>query len=136
MSSNEKIAYPDPEDLEEFYRSMFRLSSERALNLSENLMEDEAMRELHGEDLDKVCGLLSLMAGAVYQEDKQTREGASYKSLAYVAHLYGLNDDERQLWYQASESVPLSQGHLSYLINNVRDRNRLLQEAEILLSQG
>ncbi len=135
MSNTEKIAYPDPEELEGFYRSMFRLSCERALNLSENLMEDEAIRELHGEDLEKVCGLLSIIAGAVYQEDKQSREGASYKSLAYVAHLYGLNDDERQLWYQAVESVPFSQGHISYLINNVRDRNRLFEEAESLLGK-
>ncbi len=136
MSNNAKIPYPDPEDLEEFYRSMFRLSSVRALNLYENLIEDEAIRELHGEDLDKVCDLLSLLTGAEYREDKQSREGASYKSLAYVAHLYGLSDGERRLWYQAGESIPLSQGHVSYLINNVQGRNRLLEEAESLLGKG
>lgn len=136
MSSSEKITYPAPEDLEEFYREKFHVSSERALNLSENLQGDEYMRELHGGNVDKVCGLLALIAGAEYPADKQSREGASYKSLGYVAHLYGLSDGERRLWYQASESVPLSQGHVSYLIYNVQGRNRLLKEAESLLGQG
>ena len=135
MSSNEKIAYPEPEELEDFYKKMFELSSERALNLSENLKEDEEMLELCDGNLERICGLLALMAGAKYLGDKQSREGGSYKSLAYVAHLYGLTDEERRLWYQAGENIPLSQGHVSYLINNVQDRNHLLEEAETLLGQ-
>ncbi len=134
--SNAKVNYPDPEELEKFYKGMFRLSSEGALNLAENLREDEHMRELHGGDVDRVCDLLTLLTGADYQGDKQCRDGASYKSLAYVAHLYGLSDGERRLWYQAGESVPLSQGHVSYLINNVLGRNRLIEEAETLLGRG
>ena len=136
MSSNEKIAYPEPEELEDFYKKMFELSSERALNLSENLKGDEEMLELCDGNLERICGLLALMAGAEYKGERQSKEGASYKSLAYVAHLYGLSDGERRLWYQAGESIPLSQGHLSYLINNVRGRNRLLEEAESLLGKG
>ncbi len=134
--SNAKVPYPDSEELEDFYRRMFRLSSERALNLSENLKEDDYMRGLHGENVEKVCDLLSLLTGAEDRGDMQSWEGASYKSLAYVAHLYGLSDGERRLWYQAGESIPLSQAHLSYLINNVQDRNRLLEEAESLLGKG
>lgn len=134
--SNAKVNYPDPEELEKFYRGMFRLSSEGALNLAENLREDEYMRELHEAEVDRVCDLLTLLTGAVYQGDKQSRDGASYKSLSYVAHLYGLSDGERRLWYQAGESIPLSQGHVSYLINNVQGRNRLLEGAESLLGKG
>lgn len=134
MSSNEKVAYPDPEELEAFHRGMFELSSQRALSLSDNLREDEAMVELCGENLEKICDLLALMAGAKYQGDKQSREGASFKSLAYVAHLYGLSDEERRLWYQAGENIPLSQGHVSYLIKNVKDRNSMFSEVDEMVS--
>ena len=136
MSSNEKIAYPEPEELEDFYKKMFELSSERALNLSENLKGDEEMLELCDGNLERICGLLALMAGAEYKGERQSKEGASYRSLAYVAHLYGLTDEERRLWYQAGKNVPFSQGHVAYLINNVQDRNRLLEEAESLLGKG
>jgi hypothetical protein len=134
--SNAKVPYPDSEELEDFYRRMFRLSCERALNLSENLKEDEVMRDLHGDNVERVCGLLALISGVEYPSDKQSREGATYKSLAFVSHLYGLNDGERRLWYRAAEAIPLSQGHVSYLVNNVRGRNRLLEEAESLLGKG
>jgi hypothetical protein len=132
--TNAKVNYPDPEELEVFYERVFRLSSERALNLSENLKEDEIMLELYGGDLDKICGLLSFMMGAEYQGDKQSKEGASYKSLAYVAHLYGLTDEERRIWYQAGSSIPLSQGHVSYLIHNVQDRNSMFSEVDEMVS--
>lgn len=134
MSSNEKVAYPDPVDVEGFYKEMFRVTSERALSLSGNLKDDEYMREHHGGDIAKVCDLLALMAGAKYQGDKQSREGASFKSLAYVAHLYGLSDEERRLWYQAGENIPLSQGHVSYLIKNVKDRNLMFSEVDEMVS--
>lgn len=134
--ATQRVDYPFPEELDDFYREMFYLTTERALHLAKNLKEDEAMLELCLGDLGKICGLLALLTGAEYQGDKQSREGASYKSLAYVAHLYGLTDDERRLWYQAGKNIPLSQGHLSYLINNVRDRNRLLEEAHLLIGQG
>ncbi len=132
--NNARVNYPDPEELEDFYREMFYLTTERALYLSGNMKNDHVIVELGGENLDKVCDLLCFLAGAEYQGDQQSKEGASFKSLAYVAHLYGLSDEERRLWYQAGENIPLSQGHVSYLIKNVKDRNSMFSEVDEMVS--
>ncbi len=117
-----RVTYPNPEELHHFYKSMFDRSTERALLLS---------REY---DVEKVCDLLSFLAGAEYQGDSQSMEGASYKSLAHVAHLYGLAQDERQIWYQAGEIIPVSQGHVSYLIKNIKDRNEMFYEMDQMVA--
>jgi hypothetical protein len=51
--------------------------------------------------------------------DKQAR-GATYKQLAYVAHLAGLSTWERSEWYAIARSVPLAEAHAAYLIGELK----------------
>lgn len=52
------------------------------------------------------------------QELKQ-RRGASYRQLAFIAHLAGLTGEERQTWYEIARSVPLSEKHAGHLIDRL-----------------
>lgn len=53
------------------------------------------------------------------QELKQ-RRGASYRQLAYIAHLSGLTGEERKAWYEIARSVPLSEKHAGHLIERLK----------------
>jgi hypothetical protein len=53
----------------------------------------------------------------------EEQRGASYKRLAYIAHLAGMSKSERIGWYRVAESIPLSDRHVGHLIK------RLKQEA-------
>jgi hypothetical protein len=47
----------------------------------------------------------------------QQRRGATYKQLAYIAHLAGMSKAERVQWYAIAESVPLSQRHAGHILS-------------------
>lgn len=51
---------------------------------------------------------------------REERTGATYKQLAYVAHLVGMSARERASWYEIAREIPLSQRHASYLIERLR----------------
>jgi hypothetical protein len=119
-----RINYPHPEEVHRFLKRLFAEATERALEMSGNYGDRD------------IADLLGMLEGAIYPDDHQSSEGATLRSLAHVAHLYGLTREQRSEWYGVAKSVPLSQGHVSYLINNVQGRNRLLEEAESLLGKG
>jgi hypothetical protein len=119
-----RIIYPHPEEIYRFLERLFDEATDRALGASRTY------------DEEKIADLLGMLAGATYPDDPQSSEGATYKSLAHVAHLYGLTKEQRSKWYDVAKSIPLSQAHVSYITNNVRGRNRLLEEAESLLGKG
>ncbi len=49
--------------------------------------------------------------------------GASYRSLAAVADLAGLEDEEERVrWLRIAESVPLSEAHTSHILNRLEER--------------
>jgi hypothetical protein len=50
---------------------------------------------------------------------RQQSQGASYRSLAAIAHRAGLSKAERQQWYRVAEQVPLSQRHVSHLMSRL-----------------
>ena len=52
---------------------------------------------------------------------KQQTRGATYKQLAYIGHLAGMNDGERSAWYRVAESVPLSERHAGHIIATLRE---------------
>ncbi len=97
----ERVDFPD-------YADHDRITS-RALHMAADVGEPYAR-------------LLEILVGCIssptyhYQE----RRGASYRQLAYVAHLAGMSADERVGWYEVARSVPLSQRHASYLIERLR----------------
>lgn len=51
---------------------------------------------------------------------RQERSGATYRQLAYIAHLAGMSASERAGWYEVAEAVPMSQRHAGYLIECLR----------------
>jgi hypothetical protein len=124
MTDKARIEYPDPYELYRFLESSFDRSTEKALELS---------RHYHDED---IRDLLMMIEGAVYPDNPQSWEGASFKSLAYVAHQYGLSSEQRQVWYEVAKSVPLSQAHVSYITRNVQGRNDLISGVESMIEEG
>jgi hypothetical protein len=49
-------------------------------------------------------------------------QGASYKQLAFVAHLAGLSASERVRWYRICEELPMAQRHAGHLIKVLQAR--------------
>ncbi len=74
-----------------------------------------AASEVYGE-------LLLLLRDCEFMADmeRQQRRGASYKQLAYVAHLAKMSKPERGGWYRVAESIPLSDRHASHLISRLK----------------
>jgi hypothetical protein len=58
---------------------------------------------------------------SVIHLDHEEQRGASYKRLAYVAHLIGLSKSERIEWYQVAESIPLSDRHAGHIIKRLKE---------------
>jgi hypothetical protein len=52
----------------------------------------------------------------------EEQRGASYKRLAYIAHLCGMSKSERIEWYRIAESIPLSDRHAGHLIKRLKER--------------
>jgi hypothetical protein len=53
---------------------------------------------------------------------KAQRAGASYKQLAFLGHLAGMNTRERSEWYRICEEIPLSQRHAGHIIARLQAR--------------
>jgi hypothetical protein len=49
----------------------------------------------------------------------EEQRGASYKRLAYIAHLCGMSKAERVRWYRIAEDIPLSDRHAGHIISAV-----------------
>jgi hypothetical protein len=52
----------------------------------------------------------------------QQRCGASFKSLAAIAHRVGMTKAERIQWYRIAEAVPLSQRHAGHILSRLKRR--------------
>jgi hypothetical protein len=52
----------------------------------------------------------------------EERRGASYKRLAYIAHLAGMSKSERIEWYRIAESIPLSDRHTGHILSCLKRR--------------
>jgi hypothetical protein len=73
-----------------------------------------------------ILGLLRDCYPAAPTDTTLTRaehQGASYKQLAYIGHLAGMDGSARMEFYRVAEAIPLSQRHAGHLIG------RLQQEA-------
>jgi hypothetical protein len=51
---------------------------------------------------------------------RQQRQGATYKTLAAIAHAAGMTKAERTGWYRVAESVPLSQRHAGHIMAKLK----------------
>jgi hypothetical protein len=54
-----------------------------------------------------------------HQLQRQQKQGASYKQLAYAGRLVGMDPRQRGRWYKIAESIPLSQRHLGHIIAKI-----------------
>lgn len=64
--------------------------------------------------------LLRMLAGCSPSPGgRQERRGATYKQLALVAHLAGMDAAGRVGWYEIARGVPLSQRHAGHLIERL-----------------
>lgn len=92
---------------------------------------DEAARHRGGMHWEP----LEYLAGAEYPGPMASvREGATFKSLAYVGHRLGMNADERQRWYKIASRLPLSQAHVGIIIARLNERDTMLEELDALLT--
>jgi hypothetical protein len=69
-------------------------------------------------------GRLLLLLGDCYVTTHLPHEeqcGASYKRLAYIAHLIGMSKSERIEWYRVAESIPLSNRHAGHIIKRLKE---------------
>jgi hypothetical protein len=48
-------------------------------------------------------------------------QGASYKQLAYIAHLAGLDRSARSRWYRIAEQMPLAQRHAGHIVKRLKE---------------
>jgi hypothetical protein len=77
----------------------------------------------YGEPYASVLLLLSDCYFAAPSEVMLSRQeaiGASYKQLAYVAHLAGMNSAQRTRFYRVAEELLLSQRHAGHLIGRLQ----------------
>jgi hypothetical protein len=121
-----RVQYPRLEDLHRFYESAFASTVEAGLRLAK-------VCEEQGEQ--KVADLLYMLQGAVYPDNSQALEGATFKSLAYVAYLYDLSHEERQKWYIVGQELPLSQAHVSYITRNIHMRDEIFSDLEEMVKE-
>jgi hypothetical protein len=74
--------------------------------------------------VDKIYARLLLLLEDCYMLDHlvhEERRGASYKRLAYIAHLAGMSKSERIEWYRIAESIPLADRHAGHLIKKLKE---------------
>lgn len=56
--------------------------------------------------------------------------GASYKQLAYVGHLIGMDKEARSRWYEVARYVPLSHSHAAHIVEELEAGKQLVEELE------
>jgi hypothetical protein len=88
----------------------FRVLTDRAVTMA------SAVAQPYGYLLRGLAGCYPAREsdGSLYM---QQRRGATYKQLAYIAHLAGMSTPERVQWYAIAESVPLSQRHAGHILS-------------------
>jgi hypothetical protein len=95
--------------------SSFTDLTARAVAMADNLEEPYAsLLRLLGD-----CGEASEADTTLY---RQQHQGATYKTLAAIAHRAGMGKDQRVKWYRICESVPLSQRHAGHIVSRLQRR--------------
>ena len=100
------------------------------LHFQESLF-DAVVREASQHRGGKQWEPLEYLAGAKYPGDcAAVRQGATYKSLAYVAHRLGMNSDERQRWYRIAQRFGFSQAHVGIIIARLNERDAIFSDLD------
>ena len=117
-----RVAYPRVETWED----VFNRTTELALDSYERVIADKK----------HLWEPVELLEGATYPGDcAAVREGATYKSLAYVAHRLGMEDEDRKAWYNIAQRLCLSQAHVGCIITRLDERDELFADLDKLVEQ-
>jgi hypothetical protein len=101
-----------------------------AFALSNGFADLTAQAVRMADDVDPVHGrLLRLLEDCEEAEEDergyhQQYVGATYRSLAYIAHQAGLNSQQRYRWYSVAEAVPLAARHAGHIIAKLQEKKR------------
>jgi hypothetical protein len=122
---NEKsVAYPPNDPNHPLWGSLYECVTASALRARRRYPHDPALEPVE------------YLANAPYPDNTSaTRKGASYRSLAYVAHRLGMSDEERKRWYVAARELPLSQAHFGTIIARLNERDAAISGLEEMLSK-
>jgi hypothetical protein len=74
-------------------------------------------------EVPEIYGRLLTLAGACRSLDPpvpEQRRGATYKQLAQIGHLSGMDKAERSGWYRVAKSIPLTELHALQIIDLLR----------------
>jgi hypothetical protein len=83
------------------------------------LREAAALPEPFAGTLASLSGCYGLRSG---RPGIRERRGATYRQLAYAAHLCGMTKQERVRWYDICAEIPLSERHASHIIEVLKSR--------------
>lgn len=113
------ITYPHPDAWE----AVFDDTTERAL-------------EIFRENACRAYTPLQYLEGATYPDvEALAMQGASYKSLAKIAHLMNLSEKQRQKWYTVAQEVYLSQAHAGTIIGRINETEDMMHGLNELLAE-
>ena len=77
-----------------------------------------------GEVPERYAELLRLVRDCYEAHDgplyRMQHEGATYRTLAAIAHAAGMSKDQRVGWYRLCESIPLSQRHAGHIMGRIK----------------
>lgn len=66
------------------------------------------------------CKVLMLLDDCQQLDWKEEHQGATYKTLAYIAHLVGMSPDERRAWYEVCRWSGLTQRHAGHIVGRLK----------------
>lgn len=88
----------------------------------------------HGETSDTLrpefrptCELFLLLGDCVERGGDFARhenQGATYRTLGYIAGVVGMNAEERRCWFETCKVLGLTQRHAGHIITRLQDRER------------
>jgi hypothetical protein len=120
MIKDERIQYPARYHV--VWEELFDFATDTALRHSEDL-KGKAYAEP-----------LAFLVGAEYPNNRASAtEGATYKSLGYVAHRLGMSAEDRRRWYDLARRIPLSQAHVGCIIARLNERDAMVAGLEDML---
>jgi hypothetical protein len=124
MTGEKRVPYP-PFKEHGLWRIVFESVTVAALRTRDDTPDDPASEPLE------------LLANAEYPPDTAaTRNGATYRSLAYVAHRFNMDRDQRNRWYEIAHALPLSQAHVGIIIARLNERDQAIAGLERMLQGG
>jgi hypothetical protein len=96
-----RVRYPPDIDFREATRRVLSYGASRA------------------EDYSWLLGLLADCSPLAHMWREQER-GASYKRLAAIGHMAGMDVAERSGWYRVAEEIPLSDRHAGHILSRLK----------------